>query len=118
MSKPITPQEVVSKKCDSLPDVVLTAFNEQIAESWNGYDSTFLQNDIIDTIIKKLKVQQPNLSTPQCRQLIFDKGYLDVESIYKAVGWKVEYDKPGYNESYEPSFKFTKGKSYRLRASD
>jgi len=39
---------------------------------------------------------------------IFENGWLDVEPIYREVGWNVEYDKPGYNETYEASFKFTR----------
>lgn len=32
---------------------------------------------------------------------IDDNNMLDFEGSYEASGWKVEYDKPGYNESYE-----------------
>ena len=39
---------------------------------------------------------------------IFDKGSLNVETIYRKDGWNVEYDKPGYNESYDASFKFSR----------
>jgi hypothetical protein len=40
--------------------------------------------------------------------VIFDKHYLDVEDIYRGVGWIVEYDRPGYSEGYEPYFTFRK----------
>lgn len=42
------------------------------------------------------------------RQEIFDNCWLDVEDIFEEVGWKVVYDKPGYNESYPANFEFTK----------
>jgi hypothetical protein len=41
------------------------------------------------------------------RNEIFKKGWLDVEEIYGKAGWKVEYDKPGYNEDYAAHFIFT-----------
>lgn len=30
-----------------------------------------------------------------------------LDAVYEKAGWKVSYDKPGYNESYDPYFKFT-----------
>jgi hypothetical protein len=38
---------------------------------------------------------------------IFHRGWLDVEDAYRAEGWTVVYDKPGYNESYAASFTFS-----------
>jgi len=40
------------------------------------------------------------------RAEIFDKGWLNVEEVYRAAGWAVEYDKPGFNESYSATFTF------------
>jgi len=34
-------------------------------------------------------------------------NWLDVGKIYENAGWKVEYDRPGFNESYEATFSFT-----------
>ena len=42
------------------------------------------------------------------RKEIYDKNWLDVEDVYESAGWKVEYDKPGYNENYEPTFTFSR----------
>lgn len=41
-------------------------------------------------------------------QFIFAEKWLDVEEIFRQVGWSVSYDNPAYNESYEPSWTFTK----------
>jgi hypothetical protein len=38
--------------------------------------------------------------------LIFEKGLLDVETVYERAGWKVTYDKPAYNETYPATFRF------------
>lgn len=39
---------------------------------------------------------------------IFDNHWLDIEDIYREQGWKVKYDKPGYNEeSFKPYFEFS-----------
>ena len=42
------------------------------------------------------------------RQTVFDNGWLDVEEAHRAAGWRVEYDKPAYNESYDAFFVFSK----------
>lgn len=40
------------------------------------------------------------------REQIYENRWLDIEDSYRAVGWHVEYDKPGYCESYEATFTF------------
>lgn len=96
MTKPITPDEAGTAKV--IPDEVITAFNETIALHFDGRASNFTTIEIVSAIVKK------GIS----RKVIFDNHYLDVEPIFEAVGWKVVYDKPGYNESYEANFTFTR----------
>jgi hypothetical protein len=60
--------------------------------------TTIKQEDIIQEILKA----KPDLD----RQAIFDNDYLDFEAAYEAKGWRVTYDKPGYNETYPASFLF------------
>ena len=95
MTKPITPEEV--KK--TVPSRVILAFNQLIAERWDGYSSTIPQKEAVQRIIDICAVT---------RDFIFEKGYLDVESIFQEAGWEVAYDKPGWDENYEPFFRFRK----------
>jgi hypothetical protein len=45
------------------------------------------------------------------RKDIFDKGWLDIEDIYRAADWVVAYDKPGFNEThFEANYTFSKKK--------
>ncbi len=97
-AKPITPSEVNKKKVELLPDAVLEAFNELIAENWDGVSSTVLQKTVVERIVSK------GYSSDQ----VFDNHWLDVEDVYRGAGWKVEYDKPGYCESYDAYFVFRK----------
>ena len=39
MMEPLKPEDVVDAKKDSLPDEVMKAFNELIAEHWDGVSS-------------------------------------------------------------------------------
>jgi hypothetical protein len=96
--KAISPSEVVTQQLESFPPEVIEVFNQLIAEKFNGYDATVLQKDAVAALEKQ------GLDSHD----IYDRGWLNVEDIYRKQGWKVEYDKPGYNESYPASFKFTK----------
>ena len=77
----------------------METFNEFITEKWNGSSSTFKQCDLVKVIREKLKLK-PN------DHVIFDKHWLDVEDIFRDAGWRVYYDKPGYNETYDATFEF------------
>ena len=55
----------------------------------------------------RVKGEEP---TAKARQELFDNHYLDIEPAYRNAGWKVEFDKPGYNETYDSYFVFSKKK--------
>ncbi len=93
----IRPEEVLNAKQTLMPECVLESFNTLIAENFNGRYARILQKDVIAKIC----------AHGHSRDTIFDKHWLDVEDIYRAQGWKVEYDKPGYCESYDASFTFS-----------
>ena len=96
--KPISPEEVAEKKKRILPNEVLEAFNELIALNFSGSSACILQKDIVKLLVKK------GLS----QKTIYENHFLDVEEVYMSAGWKVTYDKPGYNEDYEPTFTFSR----------
>jgi hypothetical protein len=100
MTKPIKPDEVDELKTASIPDEVFAAFNARIAENWDGSSSSFTQTDVVASILTRM----PAMTSSE----LFKKGWLDVEESYRAVGWSVEYDKPGYCEEYEATFTFKK----------
>ena len=101
--KPFTPQEAAAQFRKEIPSFVIEAVNELLSEECADAKTsvTLLQKDVVDRIMKK-----GDMSAKE-RQSIWDKGYLNFETIYAEYGWYVKYDKPGYNESYEPRFKFT-----------
>lgn len=101
--KPISPEEVAKTKLNQIPDEVIEAFNELIAENFsNGY-SVVKQSLAVARIAKKMK------KTGKADK--FDINWLNIEEVYEKNGWKVVYDKPGYNESYPATFTFSKKKS-------
>lgn len=99
MTKPITPDELVTRITESVPDGVVEAWNEMIAKRINGGGSRVTQRDLVELICKKMGC---------CRVDVFVNGWLHLEPMYEAAGWKVEYDKPGFNEPGDATFTFTR----------
>ena len=94
MSQPISPKDLTP----TIPDFVAEAVNTLLSKNYKPRGTKINQEDIIQEIIRI----KPDLA----RQAIFDNGYLDFEAAYEAKGWRVTYDKPGYNETYPASFLF------------
>ena len=104
MTKPITPGEVsldVSK-----PPQVVEAFNELIRELWDGHQAIILQSEAVTRIHNKTGWPRDHIYAKSD----IGRSMLDVEPLYREAGWIVEYDKPAYNEDYEPRFTFKKGR--------
>tara|TARA_R110000764_G_scaffold229104_1_gene319874 strand:- start:226 stop:540 length:315 start_codon:yes stop_codon:yes gene_type:complete len=104
MTKPITPDDIITKKRHTIPDFVFQAFNEMIVEEWGSNSATFKQDKVLTRIVK-LSVEQNSRTT---RSKIIKNRWLDIEDIYRESGWTVVYDSPAYCETYPATFKFSK----------
>lgn len=102
--KPLTPEEAAKlSKAEheaSIPDEVIEAFNELIKKNWRTWTATVGQHEVIQLAVDK---SGGRLSPT----MIYDNKWLDVEELFRKSGWEVDYDKPAYNETYEPTFKFS-----------
>lgn len=101
MSKPITPDEVGAAKVVHIPAAVFDAFNAEIAKEFTSGAATVKQAAVVERLV----------AGGMKRSEIFHAGWLNVEEAYRAAGWQVEYDKPGYNETGEAYFKFRPARS-------
>ena len=94
-----------------IPAFVFQAFNELIAERGGSGSAQFSQEDVLALIVEKRTAGTTYAPTEETkaelRAEIFDRHWLDVESVYEAAGWTVVFDKPGYDETYAANFKFT-----------
>ncbi len=101
--KPITPAEIIEQKqkLKPIPDTVIECWNKILVRHCKGGGSyaTILQSEIVGYLAEVMDVS---------RDAVFASGWLDIEPIYRAAGWKVEYDKPGYNETYNAYYTFSK----------
>ena len=99
MSGPIKPRELLSAK--KIPEEVYEALNELIAEDFNGIEATVRQSCVIARILDKMPFAT--------KQEIFSGRWLNIEKDYRDNGWKVVYDKPAYDETFEAFFTFKVG---------
>jgi hypothetical protein len=95
--KPISPADIAKKKIEVIPPLVIEVFNDLIAKKFTAGSAKILQDDVIAAIITRKSIT---------RAEIFEQGWLNIEEIYRAQGWLVEYDKPAYNENYKAYFTF------------
>jgi hypothetical protein len=97
--RPLSPGEVDDARAKSIPGEVIEIFNGLIAEKWNGVSATVDQGAAAQAIADKMGITTG---------VAFERGFLDIESIYRHAGWVVYYDKPGFNEDYLATFRFTR----------
>ncbi len=93
----LSPQEVLERKQDTTPELVLETVNRLLTEKITVDGRARIKQDEIMAILVEGGLN---------RREIFDKHWLDFEDRYRAAGWEVKYDKPGYNESYDAYFEF------------
>lgn len=98
--KPISPNEVQEVKNSKIPEGIIKIFNDLITKEWNGYMASFTLKE----------------ATKACEDAgidmkeVYSNRWLDIEPLYRSLGWNVKWDKPGYNESYDSYWEFTKKK--------
>jgi hypothetical protein len=100
MTSPVTPNEVKHLAAAIFPQEVIEAFNYEIVKHYVNGSAKVLQRDVVESLVK----------SGFAKYDIFKNGWLNVEEIYRGAGWDVEYDRPGYDESYDAFFLFKKAK--------
>ena len=63
----------------SIPDEVFKVFNALIRENYNGCSATFTQPEVVCRL----------MNTGLKSKHIFERGWLNIETYYRAVGWTV-----------------------------
>lgn len=95
---PITPNKIMENKV--IPDEVIEAFNDLIAENHRGSQSFVTQDAVVGLIVSKMadaasaRGRVLEFQPGEARQRIFDSKWLDVGYLYGIAGWTVTYDTP------------------------
>lgn len=106
MNYAISPQEAQKKHQQQIPQEVFDTWNEVIVSHLHQYsqrvESRFLLKELSSKLSSKMHMNFETLK---------EKGYLDLEPFFRENGWSVDFDSPGYNESYDANFTFSAKKS-------
>jgi hypothetical protein len=94
---PIKPSDIPAQKALVIPSFVFDCFNASIALNFQNGRANVIEHVVWKLIKEKCK---ENGIEP-------DLHFLNIEEAYRANGWKVEYDKPAYCETYDASYTFT-----------
>ncbi len=99
--KPISPnlakKEAKKQNHQQIPNEIIEVFNEILIKEIYKNEIVIYQDDIVKKITKKMNIKS---------DLIFANNWLDIEDIYLKQGWNIDYDKPGYNETYRSYWVF------------
>lgn len=96
MTAALSPKDLkeAAERGDHIPDGVIKAVNQLLKENASSTYIVLKQCDVVKAIKECMGVTTVPVK------------WLDFEPVFRKAGWKVEYDKPGYNESYEATFAF------------
>lgn len=98
--KPFTPDEVANQALDLIPDFVIEVVNNLLVNKYRAGRATIYQLDVVD----QLRATHKGLT----KEDIYTRRYLDFEPIFRKHGWSVVFNKPGWDEDFEPHWIFTK----------
>ena len=100
--KPITPTEAINARKDAIPPYVFQAFNELIVEKLSPSNAAnIFQHEVLQRILKLCDDKNIAINA----NMILDRGWLNIEKIYHAEGWKVLYEAPSFDDNFKPHFK-------------
>lgn len=98
--KPIPPEQAHTDFKSTLDPLMIQAVNNLLVLKGYAKYITLKQKDIIS---EYERLHHEKRTKPLN---VFKTNQLEFEGIFRDAGWQVTYDKPGYNESYEPTFEF------------
>ncbi len=99
--QPIRPEDIVDNKIELFPDAIFATFNTLITQKFSAGVSTVMQDDVVSML------KEVGLDIDE----VYKKGWLNVEEVYRASGWEVNYVRPGYNETGKSYFVFKSPKA-------
>lgn len=93
----ISPDEMLSRWQQALPDAVVETFNEELVRLFNGKTASIREKNLL-AILEKKSVQSKN---------VLEQRWLKQASeLYKERGWKVVERDCGGEDSYDIHYQF------------
>lgn len=102
----IKPEDINKAKAKLLNKDVEQAVDFLLARNWTGTSSTIILKDICK---KAFEIANPaDMIYEAYERYLYDNKMLDIEEAYREAGWKVYFDRPAYNETYQANFMFSR----------
>lgn len=113
--KPISYSEAQEHYVNSFPKEVFIATNKLLKEKFISPDKSIriTRNELLKELYNLYKIEPENDDNQYyLRNLPLETKDINIEDVYNQRGWKVVYDKPGYNETYDGFWIFTAKPNY------
>lgn len=103
----LSPSEAKAKQGtgEHTPDCVMRAANELLVKNLRHGRSSFTLDALIALAGKYAGTE--NRTHSAWKSKMFSQNAFDIEPVFRAKGWNVRFDKPGYCESYAAFFEFS-----------
>ena len=102
-AEPISPEQVLARK--QFNPTLIECVNRLLVKRFDGKSAIIKLKEI------RKEFEEANPDGEWTWDRLVSEHHLDFEDLYREAGWKVEYDKPAYNENYSSYFKFKPNKN-------
>ena len=102
LENPISPDDISDNKEKYIHQTIIKTVNKILKERYNLGSTVDIK---ISEISKPFFEAHPEIDEDKA----WKAKMFDIEDAYRKFGWKVSYDRPGWDESYEGFYKFSKG---------
>ena len=101
---PLTPKQVKEMHQKTIPEEIILAVNHLLVKGCSESRIRVIieQNEVIEQATTTMRNNGKTVE----RNDFFENHWLDFEPIFRKAGWKVTFNKPGYNESYPAYWTF------------
>lgn len=96
-SQPLDPKCLVKTKAFEIPSIIISITNKLIDENWDGHQSKVWQSELLSRIQHMTGID---------REDILRNSWLNLESVYRRVGYDVNYIAPAWGEKGDAYFEF------------
>lgn len=103
--EPISPQDLKNAPADRIESEMRQAVNELLTAKYKDGRATIKKNELIDRYMS-IKGITDAKDIKNERNRIFDNLLLDIEPLYRSVGWNVTWESPDRGENFDEYFKF------------
>jgi len=97
--EPIKPKDIINNLTDIIHPAIIKAVNELLKEKYRGSSVSIKQKEIVSKAL--------SICSEITRNEIFEKNWMDFESVFRKAGWDVRYNSPDRDESFDEYFTFS-----------